>query len=216
MSHFEESAESVPVQTVPFARGVIAGGKLYLHQWERSFTVLKTEGAAYRQIAKAGSTVFDLVRVFSEADAVTSSTGVSEVFVLPVEGAVFTPEIRQLLVDWADSVGYNRIWFDEGVASVELSGRVAFGSHACIECSFCRAETEDKSFQYWAYVAKYGRFPSQCQYCGSKSLPQATVASAKALVAAEPGAPSDLFTAEWDKPWDDGCESGGEFIGDGE
>lgn len=77
---------------------------------------------------------------------------------------------RAGLCDWAQAVGYRRVWFDDEVVDLEP---IADGPVTTC-CTGCGQQFVDgHSGQFWHHIRRSGAFPTVCCLCGS-DLPQWT------------------------------------------
>jgi hypothetical protein len=77
---------------------------------------------------------------------------------------------RAALIDWADTLGYTRVWFDGELVDLEPTA----GGRVTTRCSGCGQKFVDgRSGRFWHHVRHSGAFPTGCSLCGS-DLPQWT------------------------------------------
>ena len=75
---------------------------------------------------------------------------------------------RAALIDWADTLGYTRVWFDGELVDLEPTA----GGRVTTRCSGCGQKFVDgRSGRFWHHVRHSGAFPTGCSLCGS-DLPQ--------------------------------------------
>ena len=77
------------------------------------------------------------------------------------------PEHRDTLREWAERVGYRRIWFEGELAELEPEP----GGTAEVRCQACRARFVDSDASFWEFIRAAGAFPYVCTLCGA-DLPQ--------------------------------------------
>jgi hypothetical protein len=126
---------------------------------------VETSGPAYTLMAarhRAGIAIADL-RVIRDDDGAAR-----EVIVKFHSGGGDTH--RAALSDWAQAVGYRRVWFDDEVIDLEPSA----DGPVTTRCTGCGQRYLDgRSGQFWHHVRRSGAFPYICSLCGS-DLPQWT------------------------------------------
>jgi hypothetical protein len=82
---------------------------------------------------------------------------------------------RAALIDWANAVGYTRVWFDGELVDLEPTA----GGPVTTRCTGCGQRFVDgRSAHFWNHVRGSGAFPAACSLCGSdllqwKPLPEA-------------------------------------------
>jgi hypothetical protein len=77
---------------------------------------------------------------------------------------------RAALIDWAQTLGYTRVWFDGELVDLEPTA----GGPVATRCSGCGQKFVDgRSGKFWHHVRHSGAFPTGCSLCGS-DLPQWT------------------------------------------
>ena len=150
----------------PFARLTIRDGRLFLHRWDPRLAVRGKEHAFYEALFERAVLLADLYR--------DDSAGQRELFIRPLPGHELDEPTRQLVQSWAEGCGVERLWFGDE-ACVDLLGQAAFGAVQRSQCVVCGWELEDSSLEIWHWTARNRRTTSQCQVCGSTSLPQAVV-----------------------------------------
>jgi hypothetical protein len=144
---------------------------------------VQSSGPAYTLMAgreRAGITIADL-RVIRDDDGAAQ-----EVIVEFHAGGGDTH--RAALCDWAQAVGYRRVWFDGEVVDLEPSG----DGPMTTRCTGCGQRYLDgRSGHFWHHVRRSGAFPYICSLCGA-DLPQwtrsplADIGPAKRHVTREP------------------------------
>ena len=99
-------------------------------------------------------------------------TETDELIVEPVSGSSLREEHVEILVAWARTVGYERIWLPDQVVDIEAEPAIV--GVAKVNCRTCGAHWEDSSTDFWLKVRDNGFFPASCPACGD-SLPEMTV-----------------------------------------
>jgi hypothetical protein len=129
---------------------------------------LNSNGPAYTLIAardRAGITIADL-RIIRDDEGAAR-----EVIVEFHSGGGDTH--RAALSDWAQAVGYRRVWFDDEIIDLEPGA----GGPVTTRCTGCGQRfVEGRSGHFWQHVRHSGAFPTFCPLCGS-DLPQWTPGS---------------------------------------
>ena len=145
-----------------FRATVLRSGAVRLVYWG---SWLLSSGPAYTLIAardRAGVAIADL-RVVRDNDEMAS-----EVIVEFHSGG--SDMHRAALCDWAQAVGYGRVWFDGEVVDLEPTARGPMATR----CSGCGQQFVDgRNGRFWHHVRCSGAFPVACSLCGS-DLPQWT------------------------------------------
>ena len=95
-----------------------------------------------------------------------------ELIVEPVSGSSLREVHVEILVAWARTVGYERIWLPDQVIDVEAEPAIV--GVAKVNCRTCGAHWQDSSTDFWLKVRDNGFFPASCPACGD-SLPEMTV-----------------------------------------
>ena len=95
-----------------------------------------------------------------------------ELIVEPVSGSSLKEEHVEILVGWARTVGYERIWLPNQVIDIEAEPAIV--GVAKVNCRTCGAHWQDSSTDFWLKVRDNGFFPASCPACGD-SLPEMTV-----------------------------------------
>lgn len=71
---------------------------------------------------------------------------------------------RAALSDWAQAVGYRRVWFDDEVIDLQPSA----AGPVTTRCPGCGQRYFDgHSSGFWQHVRRSGTFPWTCKLCGS-------------------------------------------------
>ncbi len=71
---------------------------------------------------------------------------------------------RAALCDWAQAVGYGRVWFDAEVVDLEPTARGLVATR-CTGCG--RRFVDGRTSRFWHQVRCSGAFPAGCLLCGS-------------------------------------------------
>ena len=146
----------------PTCRATIRDGLVTLNPWSPSLLGHGPEPAGFRTITAA---LADL------------RIGDDELIVTPVPRTPWNASAEEVILRWAPSAGYRRVWFPARV--VEFAAPAPLG-HALVDCPACGARWEDGSADFWARVRGNGWFPGRCPACGG-SLPEwSVVASPRA------------------------------------
>jgi len=95
-----------------------------------------------------------------------------ELIVEPVSGSSLKEEHTAILLEWARTVGYERVWLPNQVIDIEAEPAIV--GVAKVNCRTCGAHWEDSSTDFWLKVRDNGFFPASCPACGD-SLPEMTV-----------------------------------------
>ncbi len=95
-----------------------------------------------------------------------------ELIVEPVSGSSLKEEHTAILLEWARTVGYERIWLPNQVIDIEAEPAIV--GVAKVNCRTCGAHWQDSSTDFWLKVRDNGFFPASCPACGD-SLPEMTV-----------------------------------------
>jgi hypothetical protein len=158
----------------PNCRATIRDGVLTLNPWSPALLGNGPEPAGVRTVTAAPA---DL------------RFGDDELIVAPVPRTPWSDEAEDVILRWAPSVGYRRVWLPERV--VDFDSPAPLG-HASVDCPSCGARWEDASPGFWAHVRACGWFPARCPACGG-SLPEWTVdADGGDLPVSERAAPQRL------------------------
>ncbi len=100
-----------------------------------------------------------------------------ELIVEPVSGSSLKEEHTAILLEWARTVGYERIWLPNQVIDIEAEPAIV--GVAKVNCRTCGAHWQDSSTDFWLKVRDNGFFPASCPACGD-SLPEMTVEAEEA------------------------------------
>ena len=100
-----------------------------------------------------------------------------ELIVEAVSGSSLREEHVEILVEWARTVGYERIWLPDQV--IDIEAELAVVGVAKVSCRTCGAHWQDSSPDFWLKVRDNGFFPASCPACGD-SLPEMTVETEQA------------------------------------
>jgi hypothetical protein len=74
---------------------------------------------------------------------------------------------RAALIDWANTAGYARVWFDGELVDLEP----AAGGSVTTRCTGCGQHFVDgRNGRFWHQVRCSGAFPTACSLCGSDLL----------------------------------------------
>jgi hypothetical protein len=95
-----------------------------------------------------------------------------ELIVEAVSGSSLRDEHVEILIGWARTVGYERIWLPDRVVDIEAEPAIV--GVAKVNCRTCGALWQDSSTDFWLKVRDNGFFPASCPACGD-SLPEMTV-----------------------------------------
>ena len=128
-------------------------------------------GPAAMQLGRVRASLLDFY--ISESD---------ELIIEPVSGSSLREEHVEILVAWARTVGYERIWLPDQVVDIEAEPAVV--GVAKVNCRTCGAHWEDSSTDFWLKVRDNGFFPASCPACGD-SLPEMTVEEEEGADAAQ-------------------------------
>ena len=83
-----------------------------------------------------------------------------ELIVTPL--TALRPEHREGLLNWASTVGYQRVWVGDEVIEPESTA----GGTATTRCRTCGHQLVGKGVDFWAQVHGSGCFPTTCLICG--------------------------------------------------
>ena len=120
-----------------------------------------SSGPAAMQLGRVRASLLDFY--ITESD---------ELIVEAVSGSSLRHEHVEILIDWARTVGYERIWLPDRVVDIEAEPAIV--GVAKVNCRTCGARWEDSSTDFWLKVRDNGFFPASCPACGD-SLPEMTV-----------------------------------------
>ena len=120
-----------------------------------------SSGPAAMQLGRVRASLLDFY--ITESD---------ELIVEAVSGSSLRDEHVEILIDWARTVGYERIWLPDRVVDIEAEPAIV--GVAKVNCRTCGALWQDSSTDFWLKVRDNGFFPASCPACGD-SLPEMTV-----------------------------------------
>lgn len=152
----------------PSWRATIRGRRLMLTGWAPWLVRTGPLAKLLREREAEGVTIADLT-VHGEDD--------DEISVRFLALGTEPERAEQLLIDWAERLGYRRLWLSDRLVS--LGDRPEKLGAAAVRCPTCRVGWEDDSPEFWLYAKEAGTFPKWCPICGCE-LPQWTVASRRA------------------------------------
>ena len=149
-------------ERVPWARAVVRDGRVTLNPWSPSLVSGGPGRALLGGLPARGVAVADLCSELRD-------DGREELIIrwLP-DGAASGPA-RDALLDWAELVGYRRVWLPDEV--VDLAGATTRLGRVATTCPTCGSRWDDESAEFWAMVLAQGHFPGQCPICNG-SLPE--------------------------------------------
>jgi hypothetical protein len=158
----------------PWARATIARGTVTLNPWYPALLRGGPAGMALGRLARRGVALADLT---------AEGEPYQEELLVRYVGATRTPEADAALLDWAQLVGYRRVWLPDRVADLDpVEPDLGAAETAC---RTCRSTWRDEGPEFWDGVRHAGAFPSFCPACGS-SLPEWRVRRRAAGAAAAP------------------------------
>lgn len=143
----------------PTFRAIISARRLTLVSWDEVPFSVAAAHEAISQRPPANVVVAELSVDFKAASR--------ELVVSPLTG--LTEEAEQVLVRWAATVGYRRVWFPR--RAVELRGALTAIGRASVHCATCGMRWHKESADFWAGVWARGSFPMRCELCAAV-LPQ--------------------------------------------
>lgn len=147
----------------PTCRATVRDGGITLNRWTPRLFAGGPELAAHATVDAA---LADL-HVLDEGD---------ELVVEPVERTLWEAGASEVVLAWARTVGFRRVWLPGRVVDleppVELPGAV-------VVCPTCGARWDDDAPAFWHLVRAAGAFPGSCRICGG-SLPEWEVVSDRA------------------------------------
>jgi hypothetical protein len=151
----------------PSFRATIVGNRLRLVCWTGYLAHGGPLGGIARSRGEDAVTIADLT-------VVLGSDSQRELIVEPIaEGP--DPELaEEVLIEWARTVGYARIWLAGRVVDLEPPAQPL--GQASIDCPTCHVHWSDGTPAFWAEVFRCGSFPRWCMVCGG-DLPQWRVRS---------------------------------------
>jgi hypothetical protein len=120
-----------------------------------------SSGPAAMQLGRVRASLLDFY--ITESD---------ELIVEAVSGSSLRDEHVEILIGWARTVGYERIWLPDRVVDIEAEPAIV--GVAKVNCRTCGALWQDSSTDFWLKVRDNGFFPASCPACGD-SLPEMTV-----------------------------------------
>ena len=94
-----------------------------------------------------------------------------ELIVVPVPRTPWTASAEEVVLRWAPTAGWRRVWLPGRVVSFDDPAPLG---RALVDCPSCGARWEDGSAPFWERVRGRGWFPPRCLACGG-SLPEWTV-----------------------------------------
>lgn len=80
-----------------------------------------------------------------------------------VRGSRDDEEVRALVADWAELVGFRRLWLPGALVPLDPAGRETGEAHTA--CPACGAHYVDGGPGFWRMVRTQRRFPAQCLVC---------------------------------------------------
>ena len=142
----------------PFARATISATRITLNRWMPGLLDGGPGGMVLKGLRR-GVVLADLIAGDNEAELI--------VRFIPRGSA--TDAARDLLVEWAGTVGWKRLWLDDRV--LDLSDVRATIGRAGVSCPTCGVAWHDDRPEFWDQVREDGWFPGCCIACGG-SLPE--------------------------------------------
>lgn len=168
----------------PSVRATIRGGQITFNGWSPALIRMGPSRPQLDRLADHGLVLADLTFI-------TGDEG-EEVLVNFVPFEAGTPQAEALIEEWAQLVGYRRLWFPGRVAQLEPEATL---EPASVDCPTCGCAWTDSGPEFWSLVRSHGWFPSSCSVCGG-SLPEwqvskkpAGTANATRAAYGEPRAP---------------------------
>ncbi|RKQ90900.1 hypothetical protein C8N24_0715 [Solirubrobacter pauli] len=140
----------------PCCRATIRDGVITLNPWTP-----RLHGPG---LARAGVSTVDAALADLRIDD-------RELIVAPVPHLPWDPAAEHALLEWAQALGYHRVWLPGRVVTLELLP-VPLGG-ASVDCPTCGAHWQDGGVDFWAQVLDRGVFFGRCLACGG-SLPEWT------------------------------------------
>jgi hypothetical protein len=150
------------VPDAPWARAVIRNGTITLNPWSPELMSGGPQRTVLAPLARRGVALADLSSDVRE-------DGTEELRVAWVPAGASGGAAADVLIAWAEQVGYRRVWLPDRV--VDLTGRLSTGGRAAVTCPTCRLSWEDESPEFWTFVRCSGHFPATCPVCNG-SLPE--------------------------------------------
>lgn len=153
----------------PTYRATVRKGRVMLTNWANWLASGGMWNGMLDARSRAGVTIADIT-IVGEDD--------SDVLVRFLSDGRSREDATAALCDWAERVGYRRIWFDDRL-EVILDDEPAVIGKAKVRCQTCGSRWQDSTPEFWAMVREMGTFPRWCMLCGCE-LPQWDVVSEKA------------------------------------
>lgn len=148
---------------LPSHRAILTRSDLTIVRWWPNLLHPGPCGEPLDRVVRKGIAVADLV-VLDDGDPPPEELIVR--FLVPGSG---TPEARDRLADWAELVGYRRVWLPDELRALDPAARPV--TTVATRCRTCSATWRDGSPDFWAMVRNRRLFPDRCRVCGS-TLPQ--------------------------------------------
>ncbi|WP_372791785.1 hypothetical protein [Paraconexibacter sp.] len=82
-----------------------------------------------------------------------------------------TQEGLDAIVEWADLVGYQRVWLSDGIVTLDPDPAPSGQMHT--RCTGCRGRLVESADELTSFARTYGFFPLVCPICGC-DMPQWT------------------------------------------
>jgi hypothetical protein len=159
-----------PMPDRPFCRAAITPYSLTLNPWRPSLIRGGPGIACLHPLQRRRLVLADLTKLDEQELQVT--------FVPRTAGCDWA---RERLLDWARTVGYQRVWLDNAV--VDVTDGLACTGRAIVRCPTCGLRWEDEGPDFWGVVRQSGWFPASCPACGG-SLPEWSQATQRPIRAA--------------------------------
>lgn len=160
----------------PWCRATVAAGVVTLNPWSPALIRGGPAAMSLERLADGGVALADLC---AEGDP-----GEEELFIRYV-ARLRTEESDATLLQWAQTVGYLRVWFPDRV--VELDPCEVRRGLAETTCTTCGLEWRDDTDSFWNCVLTGGAFPGSCLACGA-SLPEWRVVTDDTAASSRAGA----------------------------
>ena len=160
---------------LPWCRATIAGGTVTLNPWTPQ---LIRGGPAAMTLERLEDHGVVLVDLLSDGEP-----GEEELTVKYVSRSPRSADAEEVLIAWARTVGYVRIWLPDRIVDLDPAD-VPLGV-AEITCPTCKLDWRDDTAEFWMRVRGAGAFPGFCLACGG-SLPEWHVAHEPAVSEREP------------------------------
>lgn len=151
----ELTGDDAPELT-PSWRATIRRGRLTLTSWAPWVVTGGPLGNLLPARARAGVTIADLT---------PHGTDCSEISVRYLARAEPAEEAQEILLRWAQQVGYRRVWLPDCIL-VELDPDPDQLTTVGVRCDVCRARWADGTPEFWLGVREAKVFPSWCPLCG--------------------------------------------------